>query len=541
MARASGSISVLTALSRVTGLVRTLVLARVVGVTFLGNTYQSANAIPNFLFEVVAAGLLSAVLLPPLVGHVERNDRDQAQRLISSVTALALGLGLVAAVAGVALAPTIMALLTSGTEDPGLRRDQIELGTFFLWVFCPQIAFYALGVVSTTILHAHRRFALVAVAPMLNNLVVIACYLVFASLGGDGTSVALSSPQKWVLAGGTTLGVVVFCVADAVGAVRLGYSLRPRWGWTPDLGRLVGGGVWSMVLLAGAQAVGICALVLTNGVEGGVIAFALAMAFFLLPHALCGLPVATAAFPHLAAARQAGDPEAFSRVLAHGLRLSAFAVIPAAAALAALAGPISQLALLGAGDGPGAAQVRGTLVALAPGLIGYSWLVLASRAAQAGGNQRAAAVAHIGLAVAAAASMVAGYHLAPAGSELVGVAGGHSVAYLMAAAGLLVHLVRSEQWTIPWTGLRDLAMMLVGAGLAAVAMAGVESVIDPITRSGITLAAAAAETVAAVTLGSALYLTLSAVGWRLGWLTRPWSPGSRSPFDRRPDGANPGA
>ncbi|MEO7428320.1 MAG: lipid II flippase MurJ, partial [Acidimicrobiales bacterium] len=67
--------------SRVTGFVRLLVVAAVLGTTFLGNTYQSANSIPNLVFELFAAGALQAVLVPTLVEALERRGRAEAQRI----------------------------------------------------------------------------------------------------------------------------------------------------------------------------------------------------------------------------------------------------------------------------------------------------------------------------------------------------------------------------------------------------------------------------------------------------------------------------
>ena len=65
--RTTASLTVVTVLSRATGFARTVVLVAVVGTSFLGNTYQLANTVPNLLFELFAAGALQAVLIPHLV------------------------------------------------------------------------------------------------------------------------------------------------------------------------------------------------------------------------------------------------------------------------------------------------------------------------------------------------------------------------------------------------------------------------------------------------------------------------------------------
>jgi putative peptidoglycan lipid II flippase len=53
---------------------RVLVIAAVLGTTYLGNAFQSSNTVSNLLFELLAAGALSAVLVPTFVGHLDRGE-----------------------------------------------------------------------------------------------------------------------------------------------------------------------------------------------------------------------------------------------------------------------------------------------------------------------------------------------------------------------------------------------------------------------------------------------------------------------------------
>ena len=87
-ARATAAMTVLTAVSRLTGFVRIVVVAAVLGTTFLGNTYESANTVPNLLFELIAAGVLQAVLIPTLVSLLDRGDRTEAEHVAGSVLGL---------------------------------------------------------------------------------------------------------------------------------------------------------------------------------------------------------------------------------------------------------------------------------------------------------------------------------------------------------------------------------------------------------------------------------------------------------------------
>ena len=83
LARSTVTMTVLTGVSRLTGLVRVVVVAAVIGDTFLGNTYQSTNTVPNILFELMAAGTLQAVLIPTLVRLRDRGDEAEGERVVA--------------------------------------------------------------------------------------------------------------------------------------------------------------------------------------------------------------------------------------------------------------------------------------------------------------------------------------------------------------------------------------------------------------------------------------------------------------------------
>src|SRR5881409_883947 len=78
-------VAIVTLLARVVGFLRVLVFARTVGPSCLGDTYLTANTIPNILFDVVAGGALASLAVPLLAGSVERDDRASADRTASAL------------------------------------------------------------------------------------------------------------------------------------------------------------------------------------------------------------------------------------------------------------------------------------------------------------------------------------------------------------------------------------------------------------------------------------------------------------------------
>jgi putative peptidoglycan lipid II flippase len=171
-----------TTLSRLTGFLRLSVQTAAVGVTVsaLGNTYTTANTTPNIVYELVLGGILTSVFVPVFVEWLHKHGRDEAWLVADRVLTLALIVLGAVAVLGAVFAPQIIRLYLIASDAPD-KAQQVALGAFFLRWFMPQIVFYGIGAVATGLLNAERRFAVPMFAPILNNLVVIATFGVYAA------------------------------------------------------------------------------------------------------------------------------------------------------------------------------------------------------------------------------------------------------------------------------------------------------------------------------------------------------------------------
>jgi putative peptidoglycan lipid II flippase len=480
--------------ARVTGLLRVLAVGGALGATFLGNTYQTANLVSNLLFELLAAGILSSVLVPPFVSLLDGGRRDDAERLAGAVLGMALAVLGVVTVVGLAARPLIMRGLTLAVPDAAVRAAEVRLGAFLLWLFLPQILFYAVGAVATALLNGDRRFAAAAFAPVANNVLVIATMIAFRALhgggGGGGGGLDLPLSQRLVLAVGTTAGVVVMAAVPLVALRRAGIRLRPRWDpAAPALRGLLRAGGWAVAYLALSQILVGVTLILANRVEGGVVAYQIAFTAFLLPFAVLAHPVLTTAYPGLAAHASARRWPAFAESLGAGARSIAFLVLPASALLVALARPALRVVELGDLDVAGTRLVARVLAAYALGLVGYAGLQLLTRASYAAGDTRTPALVNVGVAGGGALLMVVLYSLA-AGTQRVVVLGlAHSAAMVGGAVvlGVLVRRRVGEPWPLSAT----LGRSLVGALAAGLAARVVSDLVPGTGRAGAVLSLAA--------------------------------------------------
>ena len=382
MARDAVVVTVCTLLSRITGFVRVVVAAAVLSNGPLGDTYHAANMIPNLVFELVAGGVLQAVLVPSFVA-ARRSQGDDGLARATSVVAggLVVALGAIAAVV-MALSPLVAWALTALEDDVALVADKRDLIVPMLLVFVPQIVFYGIGMVTTAALAARGRFAAAALAPAVNNLVVIACYVGFrAARQGEAASLHLDGLEFALLAGGTTLAVVAFTAVPGVVLARQGVHWRPVWApRDPVVAPLRGAIGWAMLSVMGTLVPMAAAMVLGSGAAGGVAVFSLAFTFFVLPHALLAVPVATALAPRVADSWQRHRPGEASDLVDRSLQVVLPLLTLAAAGLAALAWPIAHVvASIGQAGSQGPAPIAHTIAVFGLGLVGYGVAVIMMR------------------------------------------------------------------------------------------------------------------------------------------------------------------
>ena len=469
--RSAATITAWNAVSRVSGFVRVLAVGAAVGTTFLGNTYQSANLVSNVLFDVVAAGLLSAPLVPVFVSLLDRRRHQDAERLAGSVLSLSLvGLGAVVVV-GVIARAGIMRLLTADVHDAAVRAAEVRLGAFLLWFFLPQVVLYGVGALATAVLHATHRFAAASAAPVANNVVVTATMVAFAVMRRGATpALEMGHGQRLVLAVGTTAGVAAMAAVPAVAAWRAG--LRPRLGWDlrlPELREVVRLGIWGAALLGAGQVLIGVTLILANRVSGGVVAYQIAFTFFLLPHAVLAHPVLTALYPRLAAVAGGNRWPAFAAQLGRGIRGIVLVTLPASAALAVLGGPLLRLVRVGALDLAGARLVGRVLAAYALGLAGYGAFLALSRASTAAGDARLPAVVAGAMTVVGGGVMVVASGAATGGNRVVVLGLVHSGVMTAGALVLMSGLRSRIGQAVPVAATVGRALLVAAAtGAAAV-------------------------------------------------------------------------
>lgn len=442
------TVAAVTVVARAMGFLRVIVFAHTVGPSCLGDTYFTANTIPNILFDVVAGGALSSIVVPVLATPVDAGEDETADRTASALLSWTLLLMLPLLLLGIVLAGPLMHVLL-GNGNPGcVVAEQRDVGARMLVVFMPQIVFYGMSVVLIGVLQSHRRFVGPAFAPLVSSIVVIAAYLVFGAVAtrSETDLGTLTRAHEMVLSVGTTLGVAALTVPLWLSLRGTHRRLRPTLTFPPGVAPVARRMAIAGAVVLGSQDLATAAILrLANdgGDRGSVVFYNLAWAVFLLPWSVLAVPLATTAFPTLTSRWQTGARDAYAATTARTARLVVLVSGGAAAVLAAAAHPIAAVLARGAPGGVPPDQLARALLVFAPGLLTYGLVALLARSHYARGDARTTAVAAaVGWAVAVAVDvlLVAGVSR---GSTAAALAGGTDIGVTVTALWLAVVLRRS--------------------------------------------------------------------------------------------------
>jgi putative peptidoglycan lipid II flippase len=329
--------SLLAVLSRVSGFLRNIALAYALGSSVLSDSYSTANMMPNFIYEMVAGGILSSVFIPVYMQYLQEKSEDETRFMISNLASIVFVWAGILSLIGAVFSPQIVRLITIG--DPSHATPTMIM---FFRVFAIQIVFYAMSAVFAGVLNSHRKFVLPALVSAINNIVVIGIILgIYVPLSATNHDLAL-----FLLACGTTFGVAIMAFIQIPSVFKAGISFKPHFNLShPAVGQVLRLGLPMLAYSAIWQVCNIIIYMLLQSHNGGSMAYMQALAFSQLPYAIFTLSVSTAIFPELVRYANSKNYEKFKDMLSMGLRTTSFIMIPASAYIWIMSKPIIILAL----------------------------------------------------------------------------------------------------------------------------------------------------------------------------------------------------
>ena len=339
-----------TVVSRILGLVRTVMLAGAIGITTNeADAFGVANQLPNNVYAIIVGGLLNAVLVPQIVRAKVRKDGGKGY--IDGLLTVIISVFALITIVATLLAPVLVRLYTSNWDDATLA-----LATAFAYWCLPQLFFYGLYSVLGEVLNARSSFGPFMWAPVLNNLVAIVGLGIFMGTFGDSRTVGAhvwAADSISLLAGTATLGVasqalILFFFWKRIG-LRFTFNFKLRGlGLRPALKAAS----WTLGMLVITQIGGLIQTNLTSTTLGernnltGIASVAVAgtaWLIFMIPHSVGTVSIATAYFTRMSEHAHAKKFDALKADVVKALRSILALSAIATAVMMVLSFPIASV------------------------------------------------------------------------------------------------------------------------------------------------------------------------------------------------------
>ena len=319
--RSAALMSVLVIVSRLTGFLRTWGQAYAIGVTVMASCYSVANNLPNQLYELVAAGMLTTAFLPVYMTVKKRAGAEGASAYTSNLVSIVLVvMGAVAVLGFVFAAQMVYTQSFTATDE-----FDFDLAVYFFRFFVIEVVLYALSSIFSGVLNAERDYFWGQAAPIFNNFVTTASFLAYAALADSNPQLALL-----MLALGNPLGVAVQVVLQIPPMLRHGIRLRFRIDLhDPLLKETLRIGVPSVAVVVASFVTTSVQSTSALSVEatGASITY-YSRLWYTLPYSILTVPITTAMFTELSDYWARDDRTSFARGIVSGSGQILFFSVP---------------------------------------------------------------------------------------------------------------------------------------------------------------------------------------------------------------------
>ncbi|RFC32693.1 MAG: putative peptidoglycan lipid II flippase [Candidatus Nitrotoga sp. MKT] len=359
--KALGTIGSFTLASRILGITRDVLVARVFGAGMATDAFFIAIKLPNLLRRLFAEGAFSQAFVPILGEYKNRRGHEETKLLVDHVTTLLAIILFIVTLIGIIAAPILVYISAPGFIAMPAKFD---LTVQLLRITSPYIFFISLVAVASGILNTYNKFWVPAFTPILLNLCFIGAALWLAPYF-DPPIMALA----WA----------VF----VAGFVQLAFQLPflKKIGMLPTLRfNLKDAGVWRIIKQIGPAVFGVSisqiSLIINTIFASFLVAGSVSWLYYAdrlmeFPSGVLGAAIATILLPSLSKHHADGNPVEYSKLLDWGLRLTFMLTLPAALALGVIAVPLlATFFQHGAFTVLDVLMTRNALVGYSVGLIG---------------------------------------------------------------------------------------------------------------------------------------------------------------------------
>lgn len=362
--RSAAMMGVLVIISRITGFLRVWAQAYALGTSLLASCYTLANNMPNQLYELVLGGMIITAFLPVYVSVKEHKGADGANSYLSNLLSLVAILMTVLTVLCIVFAAQLVYIQSAGTDQSDMAN-----AVWLLRFFAIEVLLYALSSLISGVINAERDYFWSNAAPIFNNIVTIASFVLFIVFKEINFPLALL-----LLALGNPLGVLVQVVLQIPSLRRHGIKISFHVDLhDPALKDTFAIGIPTLIVTACSfvtVAIMNTFALIAIPEQGGSVQY-YARLWYTLPYSVFSIPITTAMFTELAQLYAKKDKKGFIQCFSKGASDIVFFLIPCAMFLIVFAEPLMLLLRMGAFSKESAQLTAQYLAVLSFGLPAY--------------------------------------------------------------------------------------------------------------------------------------------------------------------------
>ncbi len=383
IARASAWMALGTIFSRITGLLRMLLLVFVIGKSLDADIFDTANTIPNALYILVAGGIFNVVLVPQLVRSMKQ-DPDGGDAYANRVITLGL-LVLVSATALLMIAvPLLLHVFYDGELFSAANAEQRESAQLLMLLCMPQVFFYGAFVLVGQVLNARKRFGPMMWAPIVNNLAAIAVLIAYAIAFGSSDGVdGFTTSQALLIGLGSTAAIALQTAVLVPFLRQAGFHFKPRFDFRGvGLSHTLRLALWTLGFIVVNQIAYIVIIRLGNRATlqgaasgedaAGSYVYGLGFLVSQVPHGVITVSLATAIIPMLSSFAADREFARFRVELARTVRLALVIIVPLAVAVACLGQQIATITNLAGNLEGGSIAIGWAIQAFAIAMVAFT-------------------------------------------------------------------------------------------------------------------------------------------------------------------------
>jgi len=354
-----------TALSRLFGYVKVLLIAAFFGGSGAADAINAAFNVPNSLRKIFAEGSLSSAFIPILSETMSQDPQgERSRRLVANLLSFLMVILVPLTLASILFPRQFAAILPF--EDLGKAALSAEL---LRWMFS-YILFVSLSAVIAGVLNSHGSFVVPALSPLMFSVAII------------GALVGLRSLGPYAMAVGVVVGGVVQLLFLMPAFFKRGYTLAPDLRLrNPDFLHTMK--LWiPFVVTSSLYTVNqLIAYAFASGLEdGSASALNYAITVTQLPVGIFSASVVTVSFPAMSRQASRKDEAGLKESVLYGVEFLLTLMIPSAIALCALSKEVVSVAFQrGAFDAEATLRTSGVLIGYAAGLVSLTLFTFLQR------------------------------------------------------------------------------------------------------------------------------------------------------------------